>query len=184
MYTVGIPPSQFEAMKNDAEHGIVHLLEERTHRLACGFPMEENYFAWQAFTRHYDTENKRAIPDYLKEENFEFLKANAHRVSINHMAMTDFLRTQEAKSADCFVFLDAQDWMNDEQLSELWEEVERVGRGGTRIIFRTAAEESVLKGRLPKELEEKFYYEEQKSKEYITKDRSAIYGGMHLYVKK
>jgi len=184
MATLGIPPSQFEAMKNDAEHGIVHLLEQRTHRLACGFPMEENYFAWQAFARHYDTEHQKAIPDYLKKENYEFLKANADRVSINHFSMTDFLMKQSDESMDCFDFLDAQDWMSDAQLEELWLEVLRVAQRGARIIFRTAAEESILTDRLPKTILDQFIYEEAKSKELITQDRSAIYGGMHLYIKR
>lgn len=184
MATLGIPPSQFEAMKNDAEHGIVHLLEQRTHRLACGFPIQENYFAWQAFARRYDTEHMEAIPEYLKEENYKQIKALSERVSIHHQSMTDFLRTQKDESCECFDFLDAQDWMDDQQLEELWREVARVAVPGGRIIFRTAAEESVLIGRLPKDLEEQFVYEESISKELIHRDRSSIYGGMHLYVKR
>ncbi len=182
MATLGIPPSQFEAMKEDAQEGIVHLLEQRTHRLACGFPIKDNYFAWQAFARRYDTQHLKAIPDYLRPENYDFLKANASRVSINHLSMTDFLRTQHDESSDCFDFLDAQDWMSDEQLEELWREVARVGKKGARIIFRTTAQASVLLGRLSQELEDQFEYSEDST--LINSDRSAIYGGMHLYVKR
>jgi len=85
---------------------------------------------------------------------------------------------------DCFDFLDAQDWMSDAQLEELWLEVLRVGKKGARIIFRTAAEESILTDRLPITILDQFIYEEAKSKELITQDRSAIYGGMHLYIKR
>ena len=50
------------------------------------------------------------------------------------------------------------------------------------MIFRTAAEESVLPGRLPESLLTRWCYEADRSKELGARDRSAIYGGFHLYV--
>ena len=47
------------------------LMRERVHRLACDTPIADNYFGWQAFSRPYDRAARRAVPDYLKAENFE-----------------------------------------------------------------------------------------------------------------
>ena len=42
------------------------MLRERVERLACDFPIHDNYFAWQAFGRGYDLESREAVPDYLQ----------------------------------------------------------------------------------------------------------------------
>ena len=67
-FGLGIPPQQYEELKNDLRDGgsIIDIYKERVHRLAVEFPIQENYFAWQAFARRYDTENHCAIPEYLK----------------------------------------------------------------------------------------------------------------------
>ena len=45
------------------------MYRERVRRLACGFPLDDNYFAWQAFGRRYDHDGRRALPDYLNPED-------------------------------------------------------------------------------------------------------------------
>jgi len=82
------------------------------------------------------------------------------------------------------VLLDSQDWMNDQSLTELWTELTRTARPGSRVIFRTAGTASVLPGRIPGHLLERWYYEKDTSLELLARDRSAIYGGFHLYVLK
>jgi len=50
---------------------------------------------------------------------------------------------------NAYVLLDAQDWMNDATLTELWRQIRRTARPGARVIFRTAADEPLLPGRVP-----------------------------------
>ena len=53
LYALGIPPAQYDALvvrNGDA----ISVLRERVERLACDFPIRDNYFAWQAFGRGYD----------------------------------------------------------------------------------------------------------------------------------
>ena len=179
LYGLGIPPSQFDELKGSAD--MADVLRARLRRLACDFPIEDNYFAWQAFGRGYDRDNKKAVPRYLSEKNYEILKRNADKVEIHHTSITGFLQSQPVESLDCFVFLDAQDWMNHTQLNELWEEVLRTARTGARVIFRTAGEESPLTAALPNSLLEKFHYDPSLSEDAVKKDRSSIYGGFHVY---
>ena len=50
-FGLGIPPAQFDALKADAGGNLAALLRARVERLACDFPIHENWFAWQAFGR-------------------------------------------------------------------------------------------------------------------------------------
>jgi S-adenosylmethionine-diacylglycerol 3-amino-3-carboxypropyl transferase len=72
--------------------------------------------------------------------------------------------------------------MSDAQLNDLWLEITRTAAPGARVIFRTAAAESVLTGRLMDSLLERWEYREEESLALHARDRSSIYGGFHLYV--
>lgn len=181
LYGLGIPPSQFKELKG-REH-MADVLKARLRRLACDFPIDENYFAWQAFGRGYDFEKKKAIPRYLTEENYEKIKACADRVEVHHSTITQFLQSQPQDSLDCYVFLDAQDWMNTQQLNDLWQEVIRTCSPHGRIIFRTAGEDSPLTEALKPEILSKFDYNPALSEKAVAKDRSSIYGGFHVYTR-
>lgn len=181
VFSLGIPPQQHDFMKEESEGNLVNLYRERVRHLACDFPIQENYFAWQGFSLRYDSENLEAVPAYLKPENYENLKANIGRIETHVTSLIDYLKTQADDSLDRFVFLDSQDWMNAEVLTALWEQVARVGKPGTRIIFRTASIDSPIETDLPPELRKLFVYEEERSKKLYQQDRSAIYGGFHIY---
>ena len=186
LFSMGIPPQQFRAMQADAAEetgggGMPALMRARVHRLACGTPIVENYFAWQAFSRSYDCAKRRALPDYLKAENFSALRESANRVSTHATSFHEFLHAQPPGAFDRFVLLDAQDWMRPAQIRSLWDEIARVGGPGARIIFRTAARRSPVEEALSPALRACFDYEESLSRELFSQDRSAIYGGFHVY---
>ena len=90
----------------------------------------------------------------------------------------------EHTSLDRYVLLDEQDWMTDQDLTRLWTQITRTARPGARVIFRTAAPETLLTGRIPADILYRWTYESGRSAELGAKDRSAIYGGFHLYVRK
>lgn len=184
MFGLGIPPQQFDELKQDLADGgsVIDIYRERAHRLACGFPIDENYFAWQAFARKYDTEHRRAVPDYLKEENWETLRANVPRITANVGSITAEIADRPRGTFNRFVFLDAQDWMDARLMTELWQLIADRGEPGSRVIFRTAAKASPLPRNLPAELLERFSYEPEMSERLHTEDRASIYGGFHLYV--
>lgn len=186
MFGLGIPPQQYDELKKDLAEGgsIIDIYKERAKRLAVEYPIYENYFAWQAFARKYDTENRAAVPEYLKSENYEKLKANAENIKTKIGSITDELKNQPKNSFNRFIFLDAQDWMNAEMMTDLWQTIADQGENGSRIIFRTAGASSPIETNLPKDLREKFVYEEDLSKELFKQDRASIYGGFHLYILK
>lgn len=182
LFGLGIPPAQYDALANGKP--MADVLRGRLEKLACDFPLEENYFAWQAFGRGYGKGAAAPLPPYLQAANYAAVKDRAARVTMLHANMTDMLAAAAAASFDRYVFLDAQDWMSDGQLADLWTQVTRTARPGARVLFRTAAEPSLLPGRLPADLLDRWAYREADSLDYTRRDRSAIYGGVHLYVLK
>ncbi|MCB1519181.1 MAG: DUF3419 family protein [Hyphomicrobiaceae bacterium] len=180
LFGLGIPPSQFEALKGDAGH-MADVLSARLRRLACDFDLNCNYFAWQAFGRGYRTDAHAPLPPYLAIENFPVLKSRIANADVVNASFTEHLAALPAASRDAYVLLDAQDWMTDEQLSRLWSEIVRTARPGARVIFRTAGEETILPGRVADQILSRFDYDAAAGREMTARDRSAIYGGFHLY---
>jgi S-adenosylmethionine-diacylglycerol 3-amino-3-carboxypropyl transferase len=181
LYGLGIPPAQYDALATSGDT-MATVLRDRLGKLACDFPMSENYFAWQAFSRSYSREEDGPLPPYLKREHFEAVRERAERVKVLQASFTEHLATEKEGSIDAFVLLDAQDWMTDAQLNALWSAILRAGRPGARVIFRTAAAPTILPGRVADETLSRFTYEAEESGRLNAEDRSSIYGGFHLYV--
>jgi S-adenosylmethionine-diacylglycerol 3-amino-3-carboxypropyl transferase len=186
MFGLGIPPQQYDELKQDltSDKNIIEIYRERVKRLACDYPISENYFAWQAFARKYDTKDRLAIPEYLKEENFETLRSNSSRITTSIGSVTGEIKNNPFGTFNRFVFLDAQDWMDEKTITELWRAIAENAESGSRIIFRTASAFSPVETRLPASLRERFVYEEEFSRELFKQDRASIYGGFHLYILK
>jgi S-adenosylmethionine-diacylglycerol 3-amino-3-carboxypropyl transferase len=186
MFGLGIPPQQYVELKKDLAEGgsVIDIYRKRAKKLAVDYPIDKNYFAWQAFSRKYDTHARKAIPEYLKEEKFATLKANINRLNTDIGSVTDKIKLSPKDNFNRFVFLDAQDWMNAEVMTDLWQAIADFGEKGSRIIFRTAGASSPIEANLPNNLSEKFVYEEDFSLELFKQDRASIYGGFHLYILK
>lgn len=181
LFGLGIPPSQFTALKG-GEASMADVLHDRLERLACDFDLADNYFAWQAFGRRYASGGSGPLPPYLQRKNFDVLRDRVGSVNVVHASLTEHLAAQPADSLDAYVLLDAQDWMTDAQLSDLWAEIARTAKPGARVIFRTAGEETILPGRVPDTILSRFTYDRDACRTWTAKDRSSIYGGFHRYV--
>jgi S-adenosylmethionine-diacylglycerol 3-amino-3-carboxypropyl transferase len=185
-YGLGIPPAQYDELVASSPDGNpITTLRERVERLACDFPIEENYFAWQAFGRRYDTLRRKAVPPYLAAENYAAIKSRSRAVEVHHASMTDFLAAQPARALHRYVLLDAQDWMSAEQITALWTEIDRTAHDtDARVIFRTAGAQSPLPRKLPASLLAHWTYWEAESRALHARDRSSIYGGFHVYARR
>jgi S-adenosylmethionine-diacylglycerol 3-amino-3-carboxypropyl transferase len=182
LFGLGIPPAQYEVLAGDERMATV--LRRRLEKLACHFSVNDNYFAWQAFSRGYGRGPDRPLPPYLEARNFKTVRDRADRVEVCHVNLTEHLARQPEGSLDRYILLDAQDWMDDEQLTLLWRQITRTARAGSRVLFRTAAEPTLLPGRVPDALLSRWDYATQQSLELTRLDRSSIYGGVHLYCLK
>ncbi|SIQ53689.1 S-adenosylmethionine-diacylglycerol 3-amino-3-carboxypropyl transferase [Rhizobium sp. RU35A] len=184
LFGLGIPPQQYDELASLAAEGsIAPVLRQRLEKLACHFPLRDNYFAWQAFVRRYARPHEGQLPTYLKPEHYRQIRNNVSRVKVHHATFTELLSEKAAGTVDRYVLLDAQDWMNDRQLNELWAEITRTAAPGARVIFRTAAEKSIIEDRLSPAIHGQWTYLAGRSQELNLQDRSAIYGGFHIYTR-
>lgn len=182
LFGLGIPPAQYDALAGD-DH-MADVLRKRLEKLACHFPVNDNYFAWQAFSRGYGRGPEHPLPPFLQAENFATLRQRIDRLEVFHTDFASHLAAQPDASLDRYVLLDAQDWMTDAQLTHLWSQITRTARPGARVLFRTAAEPTLLPGRVPDALLSQWRYAEEDSRRFTAADRSSIYGGVHLYILK
>ena len=184
LFGLGIPPAQYEALAGDNPDGIRAVLRERLEKLACDFDIKENYFAQQAFGRRYERSAGASVPPYLQAGHYDQVVARIDRVEMLHANFIEHLRGLPDASRDRYILLDAQDWMTDELLTALWTEITRTARPGARVLFRTAAAPTLLPGRVPDDILDRWDYRAEDSLDFTRRDRSSIYGGVHLYVLK
>ncbi len=181
LFGLGIPPAQYEALAGDDPRGIGAVLRGRLEKLACDFDLSDNYFAWQAFGRGYGEGADAPLPPYLRAANYALVRDRAERVEVRHQNFVEYLDSMPDGSLDRYILLDAQDWMTDAQLTRLWTAITRTAKPGARVLFRTAAAPTLLPGRVPDAILDRWDYAEAESLGFTARDRSAIYGGVHLY---
>ncbi|MEL6640601.1 MAG: DUF3419 family protein [Pseudomonadota bacterium] len=183
LFGLGIPPAQYDKLASDADGDIVPVLMARARKLFCGFPIQDNYFAWQAANRGYKSDGTGPVPPYLLAKNFDALRSAEGRATVFNRSITDVLAQSPNGSKSVFILLDAQDWMSDAQLNALWSEITRTARPGARVLFRTGGREDILPGRVARNILDEWDYDADASNTALATDRSAIYGGVHLYRK-
>ena len=186
LYALGIPPAQYDELVASSSDGDpIAVLRQRVEKLACDFPIHENYFAWQAFTRGYDVENRSAVPAYLQADTYDVIRTRTDKVEVHHASLIDFLKAQKPNSIHRYVLLDAQDWMTPDVMAQLWEQIDRTAdTRDARVIFRTAGEDLPLPRKLPADLLAPWQYLQAESRAFHAQDRSSIYGGFHVYCRR
>ena len=185
LYALGIPPAQYGELIAESAENPIAILRARVEKLACGFPVSDNYFAWQAFARGYDVENREAVPPYLRRDVYDVIRKRTDRVEVHHASLVDFLEMQPTQSLHRYVLLDAQDWMTPVTLDRLWTQIDRTAASAAaRVIFRTAGTDSLLPRKLSPDLLAPWQYREEESLRLHKQDRSSIYGGFHVYARR
>lgn len=128
----GIPESQRNAIGN-----INEFMQKVLWNVFVEQNPSENYY-WGLYLEGSFKIN--CCPDYLKEENFELLRANIERLHISTGGIHHFLN-QSKQSFTHLVLLDYMDWLvenNQLQLQKDWEHILYQSKRGTKILFRTA----------------------------------------------
>lgn len=181
LFGLGIPPAQYDKLAADGGGDVIPVLRERVRKLMCDFPVSQNYFAWQAFGRGYERVPARSVPPYLDPVHFAALRASAPNVRVLNRSLTDQLAEEPNGSKHGYVLLDAQDWMTDAQLNALWAEITRTAAPDATVVFRTGGAADILPGRVAAAVLEQWHYDAAESAKGFVNDRSAIYGGFHVY---
>jgi S-adenosylmethionine-diacylglycerol 3-amino-3-carboxypropyl transferase len=182
LFSLGIPPQQRELLGGGAP--LNEVLYERLLRLINGHPNETNYFAWQALGRRYAGPGDRCLPPYLQRREFARMRDGAGLIIPVHANLRHFLENLPARQIDAVVLLDSQDWMAPDEISALWNAIDRSGSDDVRVIFRTAGKDSPLEGEELSPLRDIWQRDEERSAIGFERDRSGIYGGFHCYTRR
>src|SRR5262249_38747153 len=140
--------------------------------------------AWQALRRCYAGPGDKCLPPYLQQGQFERMRAGSDRVVPVHVNLRGFLESLPAREVDAVVLLDSQDWMAPGEIRALWNAIDRAGKEGVRIIFRTAGVESPLDDPQLADLQQAWHRDAERSQLGFARDRSGIYGGFHCYERR
>src|SRR5690606_28428144 len=62
LFGLGIPPAQYDPLVTAGDGTMADVLAARLEKLACHFPLRDNYFAWQAFARRYPKPGEAKLP--------------------------------------------------------------------------------------------------------------------------
>jgi S-adenosylmethionine-diacylglycerol 3-amino-3-carboxypropyl transferase len=180
LFALGIPPAQYDRLKQGSEADLTGLLLARIERLACAFPISENPFAWQVFARRYGPIDGKAIAFYLEPHVYDAIQPRAGRVHLHVQSITDYLASQAPNSVHRFVLLDAQDWMSADDVAALWRQIGRTAHGeDARVLFRTAGPANPFHA-LPEDLRRGWTARDDLTAGFTARDRTALYHGVHL----
>lgn len=181
LFSLGIPPQQRVLLGGDRP--LNEVLHERLLRLVDAYPSDSNYFAWQALRREYAGPGDRCLPPYLQQSQFERMRAGADAITPVNANLRTFLESLPARQVDAVVLLDSQDWMAGQEIAALWNAIDRAGKEGVRVIFRTAGADSPLESSALAPLRRLWRRDEARSRAGFARDRSGIYGGFHCYTR-
>jgi S-adenosylmethionine-diacylglycerol 3-amino-3-carboxypropyl transferase len=182
LFSLGIPPLQRRLL---GEMGPLNqVLHERLLRLIDVFPLETNYFAWQALERRYRGPDDQCLPLYLQKGRFDSMRAGAAAITPVHANLRSFLQSLPARHVDAVILLDSQDWMVPQEIASLWNAIDRVGNDHVRVIFRTAGAASPLENPELQSLSLTWRRDAERSAIGFERDRSGIYGGFHCYTRR
>ena len=100
---------------------------------------DENYFFYGLMMGYFRKDN---CPDYLKEENYNFLKKNIEKINIFNGTLNDYMNNHSLKF-DKFILLDHMDWYeNKSQLNDIFDLMIKKSNKNAYGLFRSGNSKS------------------------------------------
>lgn len=169
----GVPKSQREAIGDVNE-----FMKQALHDIFVEQSAASNYF-WKVYLEGSFTKN--CCPDYLKEDNFEFLRENIHKIHIETGGIDSYLANTNQTFTHA-VLLDYLDWLvgnNEHQLNSHWKHILQHTESGTNILFRTAYPETDF---IPDFVTQKMKLKQIDPKWVSKNDKVGTYSGTYFGV--
>jgi S-adenosylmethionine-diacylglycerol 3-amino-3-carboxypropyl transferase len=157
---------------------MAHVLRARLERLACGFPLNDNYFAWQAFGRGYGKGPDAPLPPWL-QPRITPRCAIIWTIEWRHTSFTDHLATSRRQPRPLHPARRAG--LDGRCPAHRAVERDHPPPARARACCSARPEETLLPGRVPDAILDRWDYDPAEARELILADRSSIYGGLHLY---
>lgn len=176
MTMVGVPRPQIQLIMRDYPGGLVGYARDNLKHVLTEVLMRENYF-WRVYlTGSY---SPGCCPNYLKEENYDLLRANGDRVFTYTMTIADFLKTHPGQYTH-FILLDHQDWLAyhaPDALLEEWQLILQNSVPGSKILMRSAGLDVDF---IPDSIKSSLRFFPEKTESLHLTDRVGTYGSLHF----
>lgn len=176
MAMCGVPRPQIQLVNQKYSEGMAGYVRDSLRHLCTKVPMRDNYF-WRVYLTGSYTAG--CCPNYLKEEHFALLRANANRIHSHTTSLTEFLKGYPGPYSH-YVLLDHQDWLawhDPAALAEEWRLILANSRPGSKILMRSAAEKLEF---LPDSVRPALKFFPELTEPLHRQDRVGTYGSLHL----
>ncbi len=135
---LGIPKAQRDYLEKKCSRTVADFMEDCMEAVFTRLPTADNYF-WRVYL--FGQYSKSCCPEYLKEPNFNRLRAGlADRIEIHTNDLTSFLVSHQTPLSR-FVLLDHMDWMSHQHpslLQQEWQAILDRASAGARFLWRSA----------------------------------------------
>jgi S-adenosylmethionine-diacylglycerol 3-amino-3-carboxypropyl transferase len=132
----GVPLPQQKLLSNTvgSTKAIGNWIKDQVEFVFTQLPFNENYF-WRLYCE--GKYRKQCCPDYLKEENFEKLRASVGKISVYTDTITEFLKKNPEAKISTYILLDHMDWMAEkpELLTEEWNAILKNATKDPKILW-------------------------------------------------
>lgn len=127
-------PSFFEHVGNYsfAEH-----LHKKFEHVLTSLPVASNYLLHFTLLGTYPQNGlPDSLPPYLTERGLSALRERREKLTLVDGGLTEYLRTRPARSVHRFALSNVAEWMSDEEVLALFDEVVRTSAPGALVCFR------------------------------------------------
>lgn len=163
----GLDPQCFTYVNGVKSFG-EHFRKLARHALV-DLPIRDNYFLAQVCLGRYLDE--RAVPPYLRVENFEVLRAAVDRIEILTGEIGSILRGLPSGSVDRFNYSNVFEWVPQETFESMLRETHRVAKPGGRLCYRNL----LVRRKHPESMNDLFTPQDQLAGRLLWRDRSFAY---------
>jgi S-adenosylmethionine-diacylglycerol 3-amino-3-carboxypropyl transferase len=127
MGRLGRDPSFFRYVEGSVAERI---LSHTRYALTALNPAENPYLQWILTGRHVS-----ALPFGLREENFEIIRSNLHRIEWQHASIEDFLEREPHLRFDAVNLSDIFEYMSEENTERLLARIADACNPGARLAY-------------------------------------------------
>ena len=172
---LGIPAEQAREIRETAGMDLSTFAEARVERVFTELSLQPNYF-WRVYINgRYSPD---CCPNYLREENFDCLRALCDRIHPHTMSLTDFLKFSGDRFS-IYVLLDHMDWLafSEPLLRDEWKAILDTAIPGARIIYRSGG---MSFDHVPEFAKERIVFRHDLASVLHRADRVGTYGSFYL----
>jgi S-adenosylmethionine-diacylglycerol 3-amino-3-carboxypropyl transferase len=155
-------------------HDIGKYYIEKSRRVFVDIPTRNNYLLDYMLTGTYSS--VATIPTYLREENFNILKNEVHKLKIVTSDLGKFLARAAVGSFSKFNLSDVFEAMSIEQADSVFKELARTGKKDGIAVFW----DNLVHRQHPASLNEEFVTDFEKAKKLAVTDRAFLYSNFTL----